>query len=109
MNPNAIDAAMICRTIEIIRAMSLTMAAWLLSYKNRSNLIYNFKRRIENNGTREKRRNGVTAQWLNGMNSFQYVSCSLIYVPLFLYAFIPLCRCALMPFLLTLAIRNRFS
>jgi hypothetical protein len=26
MNPNATDAAMICKTIEIIRAISLTMA-----------------------------------------------------------------------------------
>jgi hypothetical protein len=36
MNPNAIDAAMICRTIEIIRAISLTISMTLLSYKNRS-------------------------------------------------------------------------
>jgi hypothetical protein len=36
MNLNAIDAAMICRIIEIIRAISLTMALKLLSYKNMS-------------------------------------------------------------------------
>jgi hypothetical protein len=36
MNPNAIDAAMICKTIEIIRAISLTMDDQELSYKNRS-------------------------------------------------------------------------
>jgi hypothetical protein len=36
MNLNAIDAAMICKTIEIMRAISLTMDVMLLSYKNRS-------------------------------------------------------------------------
>jgi hypothetical protein len=36
MNLNAIDAAMICKTIEIIRAMSLTIAMTLVLYKIRS-------------------------------------------------------------------------
>jgi hypothetical protein len=47
MNLSAIDAAMICRTIDIIRAISLTIGVRLCSYKNRSYLLHIIIVRVE--------------------------------------------------------------
>ena len=59
INPRAKDAAIICSTIEIIRATRRTMAEW--DYCTKIGVIILWR-----NGTTAQRRNGSTVQRCNG-------------------------------------------
>jgi hypothetical protein len=111
MNLNAIDAATICRTMDMTSAISFTITGQELLYKNRSYLTITLK---GENKITAQRRNGATAQWFDNVISMFHFSIESLnnevtcrdrslqnimeWCPN-IFAIELLCRCAIAPFL----------